>query len=392
MLRLLYWIFACSLLFFVISLLTYIVGKPLPILMQLPPLMIEIVSFSTILIILKDNVYLSKQCVLVIAWIIWVLLTCVNSLYDELWYISIITVLLWPLVFLFANLIYKKQAVSINSSVLLFTIISLICIYYFTMNLFNLTMQLQAMNSKNLPSLNLGFYPLCTIPWIFLIKRNTLKLLLLFIITIVLIFSMKRSIILILGLIALFYMFSFLKVKKIIPLIIGTGLFLFILVTIVNLINKDAFQYLGYRLEKSVDDGGSGRTSIYDQVLLTLEKQPVEYWIMGNGHNTVIDKVPSNIEEQVSAHNDFLEVLFDYGIIGLALYMLFHFFILKRLLYLRTKDKVFFVSYASSWIIFIVMSLISHLILYATYFIFLTFYWGMVEALVSNKYFQEKEN
>lgn len=72
------------------------------------------------------------------------------------------------------------------------------------------------------------------------------------------------------------------------------------------------------RLSRIMDDGGSGRTRIWAQVMYYFNNSSlIEKWI-GHGFHAVFYEIrPLGIARY--AHNSFLETLYDYGYIGLAL-------------------------------------------------------------------------
>lgn len=76
------------------------------------------------------------------------------------------------------------------------------------------------------------------------------------------------------------------------------------------------------------EDGGSNRLFIYGQLWLAQKSSDLLHWIIGSGYNSVLlSKICTDgvLGENVSAHNDFLEVLYDYGIVGLLGYVSFLF-------------------------------------------------------------------
>jgi O-antigen ligase len=78
-----------------------------------------------------------------------------------------------------------------------------------------------------------------------------------------------------------------------------------------------------------------------------------------------------------SAHNDFLEIIYDYGFIGLILYILFIIKIVKYNIILYKDSSIYAEGFSVSIILFLVISMFSHLILYQTYFFYLLIYWGI---------------
>ena len=129
-------------------------------------------------------------------------------------------------------------------------------------------------------------------------------------------------------------------------------------------------EYVFSRFSSISEDKGSGRDIVWRNVLDTYSKSPVLEKIIGHGHySAIIVNRGHNID--LSAHNDFLEVLFDYGIIGLILYLLLHIYLIKRLFFLKRNKSELFLPYLASYITMFIMSMVSHLILYPTYFTFL---------------------
>lgn len=115
--------------------------------------------------------------------------------------------------------------------------------------------------------------------------------------------------------------------------------------------------------------------------------QRVPFWKKyGHGHNSaIIVNRGHNID--LSAHNDFLEVLFVTELIGLILYLLLHIYLIKRLFFLKRNKSELFLPYLASYITMFIMSMVSHLILYPTYFTFLATFWGAVEGQLYKKRF-----
>lgn len=128
------------------------------------------------------------------------------------------------------------------------------------------------------------------------------------------------------------------------------------------------------RLETIVEDGGSGRDIIYRYVIDEIRNFNAREWIIGNGYNGVFLKSGLG----TSAHNDFLEVLFDYGIVGLILYGKF---IAKIILKTCRMFKKNYTVAAASFVgimMFFFMSSFSHLIIYPTYIAYILVVWSVV--------------
>ena len=113
------------------------------------------------------------------------------------------------------------------------------------------------------------------------------------------------------------------------------------------------------RLTDTDDETGSGRLEIWNGLIQRLSMQDFEFWIFGNGHLSTTKYSWENL----TAHNDFLEIIYNYGIINLVFYV---FFFLSTILYtiraIRQKNK-YAPALAAILTIFAVLSVVSIIIL-----------------------------
>ncbi|UBD67034.1 O-antigen ligase family protein [Bacteroides salyersiae] len=135
------------------------------------------------------------------------------------------------------------------------------------------------------------------------------------------------------------------------------------------------------RMNKEETDEGRGRLAIYEVTWLMQQHSSMNEWLLGHGHNGVWHNSPL----EISAHNDFMEVLYDYGLIVFILYLCLWGYVMNKCLYLYRINSYFLVPYISSICIFIVLSLVSHLVLYTSYFNLLVIFWAGVEAFVEKE-------
>ena len=131
------------------------------------------------------------------------------------------------------------------------------------------------------------------------------------------------------------------------------------------------------RLNQISEDNGSGRIEIYGAVLNSIKKFNLFEWMLGHGYNGVF--LDSGLG--VSAHNDFLEVLFDYGIFGFVAYLFMVKNIFKTAVIAFKQKSEYFAPSVISIIMFIFMSSLSHLIIYPSYIAYLMVFWGCMVNL-----------
>lgn len=347
---------------------------------------IELLSGLCILLYANFLVFTGMTRI-VILWIFWVVLTCLNL--DDLIFYNVRLILFWPLVYIVFYLLTKKDPLLFKKSVTFFSVLMIMIIPLFVQIAVFRGHRLQRIATTDvLASVNYIYFPLLTLPWILLISNNKIRNGLCAILTIAVAFSAKRTAIIALGtsLIVYFY-YEYVKNESMtffMRCAVPLALCAVIAFSFVGLDNS-VHGYLTNRFKDIRTDQGSGRLYIYQNVIELQMQSSLVHWTLGHGHDTVIgaNKAPG-WRANVSAHNDFLEVLYDYGIIGFVLYILIHFLVLRRLRYLFTTKSPYLTSYFTSYVIFLLMSLLSHLILYATYFIYLAAYWGAIEALCEN--------
>lgn len=128
------------------------------------------------------------------------------------------------------------------------------------------------------------------------------------------------------------------------------------------------------------EDGGSGRGEIYSWVWDRIDAASLQQILAGRGANAV-----ARDNAGTSAHNDFLEIAYDYGMIGLLLYLSLYVCIFSTLFHLaRTRSK-FTGPWAASIGIFITLSMLSHLVFIPTYVALLGVFWGYVLRDTANE-------
>lgn len=177
---------------------------------------------------------------------------------------------------------------------------------------------------------NIGYYFLSIMPYTFLIKRKYLSISTFFLLFYFIILSSKRGalILAVLALIVfLVYQFKNIERKKIIQSIIVSivGLILFLKISFNQFIQNE---YLISRLQRT-DDGGSGRDVIYTNLWLSwYNSDNLINYLFGFGFLSST-KFSGNGD---LAHNDWLELLINFGILGVVIYLMFFISIFKAIL------------------------------------------------------------
>jgi hypothetical protein len=275
----------------------------------------------------------------------------------------------------------KNDYRNILPQIFLFILIGFSILYYLQFNVIK-----EALEVDN-KSFNSSYVPLFALPLVLLSKKKWLKISGIVIITFIVFSSNKRGGFIAYSIALLVYFFLELEVNRKNKLKIVN----YLAVCFFAVIGGIVFSYYAekndgfflYRLEKLSTDDGSGRTEIYNQVLDGIGKSNIFEFLIGHGDNAV----SSITVEKLPAHNDFLEVMYDYGFIAFCIYSYIHYLFIKFGIKLKRQKKHFVSSWFFTYLLFFMMSMISHVIIYQ-YFILLVIYWG----IVMGTYEREKNN
>lgn len=337
---------------------------------------LSLISLISITLVLNNRILKpSPLNWAVLIWAAYVILNIlISSDISSYSYIFLFRVsLLWVFAYYYG---YYLGYVSIYSKIrTVFVVVLPILIYLLTQTA---TLRAALTKTGDFTQINAVFFILVLLPTLLTFKKDKLKYLFLFIVFAACIFSMKRSAIIAAALSVIIYLVGAFKLSKShiffkvlsVILVISACLFSF------NIINDSYDGYLINRFENIEE--GSGRDHIFQDALNGFINLPFIEKIFGRGYNSVLN---DNIADGCSAHNDFLEVIYDYGIIGFVLYISIWLAIIRRYKFLAKAKSQMRIPYLISIIIFIVLSSVSHLIIYPSYFVCLSMFWGLVEGV-----------
>ncbi len=140
------------------------------------------------------------------------------------------------------------------------------------------------------------------------------------------------------------------------------------------------------KLMMSKEDNGSKRLDVYASALTQFDQSGFFQKLFGIGYNGVRYTYGINISgDNVSAHNDFIEVLCDYGIVGFVLYLIIIIRFVRLFFVLKKRDSVYAPAMGAALGIFLTMSMLSHLLIYPTYYINLLIFFTIMEMKTENR-------
>jgi hypothetical protein len=262
------------------------------------------------------------------------------------------------------------------SVLMLIFFIVLVFVYF---NFFYINLVISSLTDSGYASVGSVYYLLIASSGCLLLRNKKQKYFLIIIVFIIIFSSMKRGGILAISLGVLFYaitsFFIFKKhtLGKIITIVFGLSLLLIALIVFIVYLN-DLFGGQVYnRLTNIGQDRGSGRLDIYRDVLNNYKEFSIFEELLGRGVNNVSKSIG------LSAHNDFLEVLFNHGLFGLACLIIIVFkLIIWNIKLIMQKYQYANVLTYTMWP-FIVFLVISHVVIYPLFLLFVII-WGVLLA------------
>ena len=187
-----------------------------------------------------------------------------------------------------------------------------------------------------IPVLNLIYFVMSFIPWINLIGTRKKITFLNSVILVLVLISLKRGAIIIYTLMVLSYFLvkNFKDTKKLNTLL-KIGLFFSIFVAAIFFVNYLTDGFLLHRFSSNELFSGSGRNILYERAITHIKERSIFDKLVGFGSGSSIALLGNGV------HNEWLEFLFSYGIIGALLYLNFVLAILiKTFKLIRAKSDI----------------------------------------------------
>jgi O-antigen ligase len=219
---------------------------------------------------------------------------------------------------------------------------------------------------------NSTYFLLYLLPFVLMKEKGMLKTLLIILIGFSVLVSFKRGGLISFSLALITYGWIDGKVRYNKHLISGKtlsyALVLFIAIYGANLLLD------GYIVERFSSINESSRTELYPIVFSMIERSSLYELITGHGWNTVLRDNPL----EYSAHNDVLECIYDFGIIGLLFYLMMIIGLIKLAVTSIKSYSKYAASLLSAIAIFLFQSMVSHIIIQITYFTLFALFFGYI--------------
>ena len=135
------------------------------------------------------------------------------------------------------------------------------------------------------------------------------------------------------------------------------------------------------RLLSTGQTSNEGREDVWSAVISMIRYSDIIALIFGHGFDTVIENSPLAL----SAHYDFLEVIYDYGVSGLLLYLTFYKRLWNGFIKMYRQGSELAAPMSFTFVTAFVVSLFSHLIIFPTYFLGFCLFWGLAMGSVDSE-------
>lgn len=135
------------------------------------------------------------------------------------------------------------------------------------------------------------------------------------------------------------------------------------------------------RLLSTGQTSNEGREDVWPVVVSMIRYSDIIALIFGHGFDTVIENSPLAL----SAHCDFLEVIYDYGVSGLLLYLTFYKRLWNGFIKMYRQGSELAAPMSFTFVTAFVVSLFSHLIIFPTYFLGFCLFWGLAMGSVDSE-------
>ena len=135
------------------------------------------------------------------------------------------------------------------------------------------------------------------------------------------------------------------------------------------------------RLLSTGQTSNEGREDVWPVVISMIRYSDIIALIFGHGFDTVIENSPLAL----SAHCDFLEVIYDYGVSGLLLYLTFYKRLWTGFIKMYRQGSELAAPMSFTFVTAFVVSLFSHLIIFPTYFLGFCLFWGLALGSVDSE-------
>lgn len=296
------------------------------------------------------------------------------NLYFDYSFLQFVNSVMWIMLLLFSYLISIDNPESVKYLKRMVYVLPIFLLCFIKIKAYS--------NNTGIPLIVSIYYLVFLIPILFTYDNKVIKIIGTSIVMYALLLSQKRT-----GLLSVscfFFSYYFLSsslknrsIKNSIKTLLLFGLIVIVLYFSISFILKYYNIEIFDKLMRLKEDGGSGRIDTWKIVIYKLKKSSLLNLFFGHGYNSFYYQ--SSL--YLSTHNDYLEILYDYGVIGFVLYAKLLYILLKKGIMMFKEKNKYSPSFISSIVLVLIFSFSSHLIIYPNYFFYMCLFWGYCLAI-----------
>lgn len=256
-------------------------------------------------------------------------------------------------------------------------------VYFFYLNLYS---NVAILAIEDIGVSNTVFWSFCLFPLVFFIENPLYRNIIIGVIAIICLFTMKRSAFIALSCILFFYIFKPWHENNKRPNSNKTTYIFLSLIVIMFFLYNYSDQFLEIfdrninRINSIAEDRGSNRLTVWADVLNALQNNTITETILGNGMGSTLIKA-----HHTTAHNDFLTIFFEFGIIGTIFYVTFILKLIKITLSEWKNKSVLFMPYVSSLLILLIIGNVGDMFTCYSYLAYIMCLIGVLEGSKYNR-------
>lgn len=267
-------------------------------------------------------------------------------LFDYLTFSNFLNSLLFPLLFTSSYIYFYRQPEKMN----LMKYIGLIGVILAYLNLIRLSTEVNLRAAHAIQS-NAGNALVALLPFVILWKNKLIKYVLFILVFFGCLIALKRSgFIIFTAVIFIYFLFrnkSNFLYRSTKYIAIAT------LIGFIILPHIEKAQPMLERLSHSIEDGGSGRDSLIKLGVSLQSECNFTEWILGNGYTGFRQVSLLKNKNYSSAHNDFIEILFNAGIIAYICYIYIWALLFRKIKDLYISNSIYLTTFTSCVVVFI---------------------------------------
>lgn len=339
-------------------------------------LLLEAIAFIVLLINFR-HLLQTKLNKIIFLWLFYTF--CVTVIYSDELFLDIRSIIWWPLNYFLFYYIARYDTGGKYIKLLLTRIFPILFFMNTVLFLYLRSVNMLVLSGINelFTSSNQIYYIALLLPFSFLQNKKISKYIYLIITLLLVMISFKRSALVftsIIFIIAIYFDYKNNNKIRFINKVLISASILLIGYFSYKYIDEYTDGYITNRMGNMQEDQGSGRMDIYQTVWNKYIQQPGINQLIGIGFNNVRKQhwaVGSGFNHYFSSHNDFLEILVDFGIIGLIIYLIYIFRLIRNVFSIKRVNDKYYQANLAVLIIFFIMSMVSHLFLYPSFYVYL---------------------